>query len=232
MVMVYVPAGSFPMGSAGSDPMASSDEKPQHQVTLDAFWIDQTEVPNAHYARCVAAGACSPPSQSRSYTRGSYYGDSQYDEYPVVYVSWGDATTYCEWAGGRLPSEAEWEYAARGPDGHIYPWGNDPPDTTLLNYNNNVGDTTQVGSYPKGRSWVGALDMAGNVREWVDDWYGDYPSEPQVNPSGPASGEYRVLRGGCWYDSPEFVRAANRLTYTPGGRYDHFGFRCVVSPGK
>jgi formylglycine-generating enzyme required for sulfatase activity len=244
MVMVFVPKGTFEMGDTADAALAEcqkysrdcrreyfTDEEPPHTVTLDAFWIDRTEVTNAHYARCVAAGVCNPPSESSSSTRKSYYGDSQYDEYPVIYVSWDDATTYCKWAGGRLPTEAEWERAARGPDGRIYPWGNDPPDDMLLNYNWHVGDTTKVGSYPKGQSWAGALDMAGNVLEWVNDWYGDYPSGPQVNPSGPASGQWRVLRGGSWSHDPEDVRAAFRSDLHPDYRDDDYGFRCVVAPG-
>jgi formylglycine-generating enzyme required for sulfatase activity len=228
MEMLYVPGGTFQMGSAEG----RSDEQPVHTVTLDGFWIDETEVTNAQYARCVAAGMCSPPSELRSRTRDSYYGDSQYDDYPVIWVSWDDATTYCQWAGGRLPTEAEWENAARGPDGRVYPWGNDPPNDTLANYALNVGDTTTVGSYPEGQSWVGAMDMAGNVLEWVNDWYGSYPSEPRLNPIGPASGQVRVLRGGSWPGSGEIVRAANRHNLHPGDRYDHVGFRCVGEPGN
>jgi formylglycine-generating enzyme required for sulfatase activity len=224
MVMFYVPGGTFQMGGA--------DEQPVHSVTLDGFWIDQTEVTNAQYARCVAAGMCRSPSPLSSPTRDSYYGDSQYDDYPVIWVSWDDAAPYCLWAGGRLPTEAEWEYAARGPDGHVYPWGNDPPNYALANYGFNVGDTTKVGSYPDGESWVGALDMAGNVWEWVNDWFGSYPSEPQVNPTGPASREYRVLRGGSWYGSGEHVRAAGRDYSLPDNRFGGVGFRCVVEPGS
>jgi len=215
MVMVYVPGGTFQMGSTEGN----ADEQPVHPVTLDGFWIDQTKVTNAQYARCVEEGECNIPPQLGS------------DEYPVVDVSWNDATTYCGWAGGQLPTEAEWEYAARGPDGHIYPWGNDPPDDTLLNYNGNVGNYTKVGSYPKGQSWVGAMDMAGNVLEWVNDWYASYPSGPQVNPAGPASGQDRVLRGSYFYVVEEIVRAARRDHEPPD--YHHFliGFRCAVGPG-
>jgi formylglycine-generating enzyme required for sulfatase activity len=230
MEMVYVPGGTFEMGSTDGD----SDEQPVHSVTLDSFWIDRTEVTNAQYARCVANGICSPRSKSSSPTRDSYYGDSQYDAYPVIYVNWSDATTYCEWAGGRLPTEAQWEYAARGPDGHIYPWGDNLPDDTLVNYNFYVGDTTEVGSYPDGVSWVGALDMAGNVWEWVNDWYDGeyYASSPPKNPRGPGAGDWRMVRGGSWHDDEENVRAAYRLIVHPDDRTGNNGFRCVVEPGN
>jgi formylglycine-generating enzyme required for sulfatase activity len=158
MVMVYVPGGTFQMGSADEDP----DEQPVHSVTLNGFWIDRTEVTNAQYAHCVGDGICIAPVGSDSSTHDSYYGVSEFDDYPVIFVNWNRADTYCQWAGGRLPTEAEWEYAARGPDGNVYPWGNDAPHDTLLNYHQNIGDTTEVGSYPGGASWVGAMDMAGN----------------------------------------------------------------------
>jgi len=232
MVLVYVPAGEFQMGSADSDTEASSNEKPQHAVYLDAFWIDSTEVTNGMYALCVTASACQPPVYTSSYTRASYYGDSQYDAYPVIYVSWNDAAAYCEWAGRRLPTEAEWEKAARGTDGRLYPWGSASPDANLLNFNDNVGDTTAVGSYPSGASPYGALDMAGNVWEWVADWYSEtyYASSPFKNPSGSESGSYRVLRGGSWGDSQWIVRSALRLRITPVYRDFSVGFRCVRSP--
>ena len=163
MVMVYVPEGSFLMGSADGDLDAYDSEFPQHQVTLDAFWLDQTEVTNGQYERCVADGEC-----RANYDYGSdFTGENQ----PVVGVSWDDAADYCAWAGGQLPTEAQWEYAARGPESLTYPWGDSAPDLTLLNYDWNVGRTTDVGSYPAGASWVGVLDMAGNVYEWVADWY-------------------------------------------------------------
>ena len=222
---VYVPAGSFMMGSEdGFD-----DEKPVHEVTLDAFWIDRTEVTNGQYAACVADGACRPPESNVSYTRLSYYDNPDYADYPVIYVSWEDARNFAAWAGGRLPTEAEWEYAARGPQSVEYPWGNETPTCDLLNFDRCVGDTTQVGSYPDGASWVGGLDMAGNVWEWVNDWYdGDYYGRsPGENPTGPETGESRTLRGGSWNHGVQNSRAAHRNYNNPHLRNLHVGFRVV-----
>jgi formylglycine-generating enzyme required for sulfatase activity len=202
-----------------------------HAVTLDSFWIDRTEVTNAQYARCVTDGTCRFPSNSGSSTRENYYGDSQFNDYPVIWVNWYDAGTYCQWAGGRLPTEAEWEYAARGPDGHVYPWGNEAPNDTLLNYSRNVDDTTQVGSYPEGASWVGAMDIAGSVWELVADWYGEYPSEAQTNPKGPETGVQKVLRGGSLLSHAHYVRAARRVDAHLFNRNADVGFRCVVELG-
>jgi len=222
---VFVPAGSFMMGSEDG----SSDEQPVHEVTLDAFWIDRTEVTNAQFAGCVAAGACRPPGNTSSYTRDQYYGNDAFADYPVIYVSWNDAGDFCAWAGGRLPSEAEWQVAARGPESRVYPWGNDAPSCKLLNFGGCVGDTSEVGSYPDGASWVGALDMAGNVWEWVNDWYdsGYYGKSPDANPAGPVSGEYRVLRGGAWNNGDDYARSSNRFNFHPVDRYDVVGFRCA-----
>lgn len=225
----------------------NSDEKPVHEVTLDSFWIDQTEVTNAQYTRCDEADRCNAPSSPTSYTRDSYYGNSEFADYPVIFVSWEDAKTYCEWAGGRLPTEAEWEYAARGPQGLVYPWGNEFDGRKLnfcdkncaigwvdKNVDDGYADTAPVGSYPDGASWASARDMAGNVWEWVADWYGAYPSESQVNPTGPRNGVFRVLRGGSFYSVVSHVRAANRDNNTPGNRVDYgVGFRCVgAAPGE
>jgi formylglycine-generating enzyme required for sulfatase activity len=198
---------------------------------LDAYWIDQTEVTNKQYATCEASGACTPPSDSSSETNTSYYGSSKFDDYPVIYVDWNQAQAYCEWAGRRLPTEAEWEKAARGVDGKTYPWGENEPTANLLNLDMNVGDTTFVGNYPQGVSPYGAQDMAGNVWEWVNDWYDKtyYKKSPVSNPAGASSGEIRVLRGGSWADGGTDVRSSARLEYSPDVTSFIFGFRCSRS---
>ncbi|HEX5943767.1 MAG TPA: SUMF1/EgtB/PvdO family nonheme iron enzyme [Anaerolineales bacterium] len=214
--MVFVPAGEFIMGN--------------NTVHLDAFWIDKTEVTNSMYARCVQAGTCSAPRSSRSHTREIYYGDHEFDDYPVIYVSWVDAQNYCSWAGGRLPTEAEWEKAARGSDGRPFPWGEVDPTGVgdLLNYR--AQDTTQVGLYPAGASPYGVLDMAGNVSEWVADWLSQdyYNNPPTANPLGPDSGEYRVWRGGSWANtSVDRVRIYSRTGNFPTDSSSGIGFRCA-----
>ena len=222
MVMVYVPEGEFEMGS-DEDPM-----QPVHTVGLDAFWIDQTEVTNEQYRRCVQARVCDPPVLSTSRTRDTYYGDRAYDNYPVILVSWYDAEAYCEWAGARLPTDAEWEYAERGPEGRMYPWGNSEPDCDKANYYRCVGDTSAVGSYPDSASWCGAYDLAWNVMEWVADWHGAYDTGRQMNPTGPASGVLRVVRGRSWYYASE-QRVPDRNGFNPGVTGDISGFRCARS---
>lgn len=222
MVMVYVPGGTIMMGTdQGED-----NERPAHDVTLDGFWIDRTEVTNAQYARCVAAQQCATPADTQSYTR-PYFGNPQFDDYPVIHVTWENATQYCTWAGGQLPTEAQWEYAARGPQGHLYPWGNEPPTDTRLNYRGAFGDTQPVGAYPTGASWVGAFDLAGNVWEWVRDWYAPYSQSSQINPVGPASGERRVLRGGFWRSESLEIRTVFRHFAGPEVHDAGIGFRCT-----
>ena len=240
---VSVPAGEFLMGSTDAQIQAAvlqcvadgetdqdckawiQPEGPQHSVYLDAFWIDKTEVTNAQYKKCVSAGACpgSPYSDDSEYN-----GDNQ----PVV-GWWEDAAAYCAWAGARLPTEAEWEKAARGTDGRIYPWGNDEPDCDRVNYWDCVGRTTTVGTYPSGASPYGALDMAGNAWEWVNDWYaeGYYSGSPDRNPQGPELGQEHVLRGGSWFDESHYVRAVYRhwIDTTGWGLYYYYGFRCASS---
>ncbi len=229
MELVLVPEGEFWMGSPDADAAAGKEEKPLHAVYLRAYWIDRVEVTNAMYARCVAAGACGRPEKVQSSSRPSYYDNPAFADYPVVYVSWNDANDYCRWANRRLPSEAEWEKAARGTDGRAYPWGEAAPTARLANFNRQVGDTSRVGSYPAGSSPFGVLDMAGNVAEWVQDWYREnyYTLSPSINPLGPTEGEFRVLRGGSWYNLAPAMRAAFRLWNYPDLRSDTVGFRCA-----
>jgi formylglycine-generating enzyme required for sulfatase activity len=221
MRMVYVPGGTFSMGSRENDPQARPDELPQHQVTLDGFWLDQTEVTNAQFLQFLNehgnrdAQGVTMIVLDEGYTRISQEGDRfvapevAYAR-PVVMVTWHGAAAYCAWAGARLPTEAEWEYAARGPEGSLYPWGNDPPTCDLANYDTCIGVPVQVGSRSGGASWCGALDLAGNVWEWVNDWFAPYSDLPQQNPTGPASGDLPVLRGGGWHSPPWEVRAVYR----------------------
>jgi serine/threonine-protein kinase len=234
MVQVYVPAGEFTMGNDAGAP----DQRPAHIVYLDSFWIDRTEVTNGMYALCVGAGACTPPLETRSITRPDYYGVEHFTNYPVLFVNWHQAQAYCEWAGRRLPTEAEWEKAARGAAAPLYPWGNDLPDTTRLNFAaSGVGDTVAVGNYPNGASPYGAVDMAGNAWEWVADWYdpGYYAVSPKDNPPGPGqtgcpAGDCRVLRGGSWNSRDDEATTTVRLFYGPNDSRDAFTIRCARTP--
>jgi formylglycine-generating enzyme required for sulfatase activity len=214
--LVYVPAGEFAMGDGAGD-------APVHTVYLDAFWIDQTEVTNAMYAKCVDAGKCDPPSST------DYFSNSSYANHPVVYVDWNQANTYCSWADRRLPTEAEWEKAARGADERTYPWG-EGIDCTKANYNYScVGETLPVKSYPNSISPYGAYDMAGNVWEWVSSLYEPYPYDANDGREDMNSLDERVLRGGSWSDHDYNVRSSNRVR---NGRYSFYisGFRCSRSP--
>ena len=245
MVLAFIPAGKYLMGSADTDGSADPGEKPQHTVYLDAFWIDQTEVTNAMYKLCVDAAVCRLPLNWNSNSRDSYYHNPLYNNFPVIWVSWDDANQYCNWVGRRLPTEAEWEKAARGTDGRIFPWGNGPVAGNLLNFcdvncplsgekdssiDDGFNDTAPVGSYPDGASPYGVFDLAGNVWEWVADWFsGDYyTNSPSSNPTGPNSGQGRVLRGGSWYNNAGSARSAHRNGFDPSERTDRFGFRCAV----
>ncbi len=244
MTQLYVPAGNLHMG--GLDIFAENDEKPVHVVQLNAFWIDQVEVTNGMYGLCVQAEVCTLPAKLNSDNRADYFGNPEFQDYPVVYVTWMDARTYCEWAGRRLLTEAEWERAARGDDMRTYPWGDEPPNAELVNFNNTVGDTSRVGSYAEGASPFGVLDMAGNVWEWVTDYYDVkyYAESTDANPTGPAekAGRYnRVLRGGSFQDEILNMRVSNRgyalgpdpsaIPPTPayyGISSVKIGFRCVA----
>lgn len=234
MILVYVPAGTFTMGSNNGD---RPDETPEHQVYLDAFWLDRTEVTVQMYSLCVEAGQCREPINKWSFTRLNYYSNVEFDNFPVIYVDWSMAKTYCEWVDRRLPTEAEWEKAARGTDGRIYPW-REEISCSLSNfwdgYEGCIGDTTEVGSYLDGASMYGALDMAGNVWEYVNDWYSEtyYSNSPTYNPLGPEIGQYRVVRGGSWDDGDDVVRASFRSYAPMGGDYSatyNQGFRCAMS---
>lgn len=192
MELVFIPAGEFIMGSEANNMDADRDETPSHIVFIDSFWMDKTEVTNAMYGQCISTGACAPPAQTKFHTM------PEYSNHPVLGVSWEQASAYCHWAGRRLPTEAEWEKAARGTDGRIYPWGNENPSPRLVNFDHNINETLPVGSFSQGASYYGVLDMAGNAWEWVADGYSAeyYAVTPVNNPLNPLPANQRVLRGG------------------------------------
>ena len=212
MPQVYIPAGTFHMG--GMDVRRAPNEIPDHDVQLDAYWMDQLEVTNAMFALCMSNGGCAPPHSFKSQRRADYFNNPAFKDYPVVYVTWEQANAYCEWAGRRLPTEAEWEHAARGDDFRTFPWGEDKADGTFVNFNMLVGDTSRVGTYPAGASPFGVLDMAGNVAEWVNDFYSfNYSIAGNgVNPTGPETSTnfYRVVRGGSLGDAEINIRVSKR----------------------
>jgi formylglycine-generating enzyme required for sulfatase activity len=244
-----------------------ADQQPAHRVTLSAYWIDRTEVTTAQYNACVRAGKCTPGGDTvdtpetdesdRKILSGLCNGSvAERSDHPINCVNWEQAATFCAWAGKRLPTEAEWEYASRGPEGWKYPWGNEAPDPTRLNAadascirtyeqlgkrtmpmltgDDGWGATAPVGSYPKGRSSFGLDDMAGNVWEWAGDWYSEttYAKDRKgaVDPTGPSKGDKRVIRGGSWFGSPTAsVRSSNRGRQVPGAKDVVIGFRCAKS---
>lgn len=229
--MIYIPAGEFVMGLRQDGSIAYDGDEFRHTVYLDAFWIDKYETTNAQYKRCVDAGACERPFSNSSYSRVAYYDDPQFDRYPVIEVNWKGAADYCQWVGKRLPTEAEWEYAARGADERTWPWGSLFDPDKVNSWEGGAGDTTQVDWYANGASVFGVLNMAGNVAEWTADWYGSdyYHDAPVHNPQGPASGLLKVARGGSWRWSADVVRTSDRNVFSPDTHSNDVGFRCAVS---
>jgi len=227
--MAWIPPGCFQMGDAFHE--GDLNEVPVHTVCVSPFEMDIHQVTNGMYAQCVKAGACAPPVSPISFSRSDYYGNPAYDAYPVVMVSWHNAVDYCAWAGKRLPTEAQWEYAARGGlEGKRYSWG-DTISGSLANYWNSGdpedNDTNAVGSYPA--NGFGLYDTTGNLWEWVYDWFGEtyYPVSPVQDPQGPETGYNRVLRGGSWDGSPDLLRVSGRGRLFPTLRSVYHGFRCA-----
>jgi formylglycine-generating enzyme required for sulfatase activity len=238
--MVLIPAGPFTMGSNDGLP----NERPEHQVTIDLYYIDQYEVSMTLYDKFLRdANHDSPPTWDDEAT--STVGDR-----PAVGMGWGDAAAYCKWAGKRLPTEAEWEKAARGVDGRRYPWGHMQPFVDIANYNRGVwvseavtlvavgggveGMSVRHGLKQGGRSPYGLHHMAGNAAEWVADWYDReyYQASPDKNPTGPANGDRKVIRGGSWADLPAALRVTARMSAEPDYQDRTIGFRCAMDAPK
>jgi formylglycine-generating enzyme len=221
--MVLVPAGEFTMGSAEGD----DDEQPVHRVYLDSFYLDTFEVTNGRFAKFVAAIQSEPPWGFADQETPVVHADR-----PVRWVNWLEALGYCLWAGKRLPTEAEWEKAARGLDGRLYPWGNEPPTLAHAVFGLKEGgaDTVSpIGNREKGTSPYGVHDLAGNLYEWVTDWYDDafYTTQPTINPRGPTEGTAKVQRGGSYINQPYRLRAAFRTKGDPTEHDPNVGFRCA-----
>lgn len=223
-VLAFVPAGEFEMGNSVANTL-------QHTVYLDAYWIQQTKVTNGMYKQCVAAGICTPPTQELG---APQYTNPEYNSHPVVGVSWDQANGYCQWIGGSLPTEAQWEKAARGTQAGQFPWGNDGAACDFLNFANCINHTSDVTDYAEGRSPYGLYDMAGNVFEWVNDFYSEtyYNESPAQNPTGPASGDARVIRGSSFETDPDQADSSIRHFMNSGNTRRDVGFRCVVAQPK
>jgi formylglycine-generating enzyme required for sulfatase activity len=222
--MVLVPAGSFEMGTNGSLP----PRRPSHIVELPDYYIDKFEVTNEQYAACVNDNICAPPTSLGSATRTSYFGDPLFANYPVIYIRRADAQQFCEWRGARLPTEAEWEKAARGSDGRTFPWG-EGINCDYANIDNCVGDTVEVGSYPLDRSPFGVFDLGGNIREFVEDWFNPYPGgDPNASED---YGTYaRVVRGGLFERAGDEAEVTLRGRIFPDDTRQNVGFRCALTP--
>ncbi len=255
MTMLFVPAGAFDMGSTDAeikDAIALcrehyspcnqwyyDREAPLHTVTLDAYWIDQTEITNAQFRRCVQDGACTKPVDCK---KGEpTYPILEFSDHPVVCADWSQAQAYCEWAGARMPTEAEWEYASRGSTRSIFPWG-DSFQGNRLNYcdqncdqshadqrfDDGFARTAPASAFPDGQSWCGALGMGGNVSEWTEDWFGSYSPETSTNPAGPSSGDQKMIKGCSWFYPPAYCRGSLRASAPQTTRFDYLGFRCAT----
>ena len=230
--MRLVPAGEFLMGSD-----TDSDTRNQaHTLYLDAFYVDKYEVTNAQYAACVSTGACEPPHFTKSDFRDSYYGNPEFDNYPVIYVDWAMARAYCEWRGARLPTEAEWEKAARGTDARTYPWG-DGVSCEQANYDGEpelaaycVGETSEVGRYEGGQSPYGLYDMAGNVFEWTSSLNQSYPYDAGDGRENSTRDGDRVIRGGSWNEDANDLQVFYRSWLGPAYSESEIGIRCARSP--
>jgi formylglycine-generating enzyme required for sulfatase activity len=242
--MVLVPAGEFTMGKNAEDALIEcqkfgigsgcelawfTDNEPPHQVFLEDYYIDKYEVTNASYKACVKEGVCDLPFSLETRLHDDYYSSSEFDNSPVVNVNWDQAKTFCEWRGTQLPTEAQWEKAARGTDERNYPWGGEL-SCSNANYSECSGDITEVGSYESGVSPYGVYDMAGNVSEWVADWYQQtyYFESPSSNPSGPDSGEKKIIRGSAVYKNKIFLATYARDGLYPNQTLDDGGFRCAA----
>ena len=241
--MVAIPGGDFHMGCSENDSQCDSDERPYHLVTLSSYYIDQHEVTVADFRECVESGSCAMPD-THEQEQYCNWGREGRDDHPVNCVDWNQANAYCRWKGRRLPTEAEWEYAARGNDGRVYPWGN-AFDCHMGNFDDEqqidramvaggVGcdgflSTSPVCSFPDGNSPFGLCDMAGNVLEWCNDWSDTnyYASGPQQDPQGPTEGSRRIYRGGSWFRLEKNARTSYRLWGSPDTRNREYGFRCA-----
>lgn len=237
---VLVPAGLFPMGVPPGDRDGGRDEYPRHEVFLDSFLIDQFEVTNGRYVEFVKSTGHRAPQNPTNPTRNLWQGDNITEslaDRPVINVDWFDADAYCKWVGKRLPTEAEWEKAAKGTSDRRFVWGNVEPTAKHLNYNQRwIGEKTlmPVGSYEAGKSPYGAYDMAGNVWEWVNDWYDAryYEKSPERNPKGPETGLKKVIRGAGWPNETPTVRIFTRVESDPTMRNESTGFRCATEVGR